>query len=706
MRLGVAAIFKNEFDYVVEWVAWYLMAGFEKIIVADNFSSDGTTALLEALSDAGFIDIVYQPTVSSRAQIKAYARIVESYCSTLDVVLFVDADEFLTHESMQDGAEYECLSRLFSSDENIGMVGINWRTFGSSGHKKFSNFPVVERFKKCLSDSMGGVNQHLKSASRLSFVKSVDAHSAILNRGSYCHSDGSLIHDFISGDGNLTSAGGSRTKSVSTGPLRVNHYVIKSEEEYINKRKRGDAIKGPNHDRGPEYFYRHDFKDSEFEFPKEKILRLKSKISFLYKKIDLTPFGRVLKGAVGICNENLIQGWVVDEFGSSVGLSVNVFVNDLLVGSVSCGFYRDELKANNISVDGFCGFRWTHAKPLNPGDVVKVRVRSNRFNFNNFEVIVNNKLDGLFSIVQKRKSRFSIASPDDFNVKYIENHKFSFDDLRRMTPYCFNPQNNKFYFVDTNKNHTKLPFIYQAQFDSAEKVYLVDREVLGNLILRKEMKSKPIFVFSIGRCGSTLFSKLIGEMGVCDISEPDVFTAMRQQSNQPYAKNVVDLSVRSLSVFASESSGLFSIKFRSGVTNIANYFMELFPDAKFFFLTRDVEPWAKSFIQKFNANPEVLLGVLKEGYQASQNFKKRNLDFHILKYEDFSVNPSVIYKAVYGDSCIASDMLNRCNLVLQKDSQEGSGISVRKNEQQTQSLLNKFMEMFDGMNEDIKDFYK
>lgn len=284
MKLGVAAIFKNEFDYIVEWVAWYLVAGFEKIIVADNFSNDGTTALLEALSDAGFIDIVYQPTVSSRAQIKAYARIVESYCSTLDVVLFVDADEFLTHESMQDGAEYECLSKLFSSNENIGMVGINWRTFGSSGHKKFYNAPVVERFKKCSSDSVGEVNQHLKSASRLSFVNSVNAHSVILNRGLYCHSDGSLIEDFIAADGGLTSAGGSKTKAVSAGPLRVNHYVVKSEEEYINKRKRGDAIRGPNYDRGPEYFYRHDFEDCEFEFPKDKILRLKNKISFICKK--------------------------------------------------------------------------------------------------------------------------------------------------------------------------------------------------------------------------------------------------------------------------------------------------------------------------------------------------------------------------------------------------------------------------------------
>ena len=120
-----------------------------------------------------------------------------------------------------------------------------------------------------------------------------------------------------------------------------------------------------------------------------------------------------------------------------------------------------------------------------------------------------------------------------------------------------------------------------------------------------------------------------------------------------------------------------------------------------------MEPWAKSFIQKFNANPEVLLAVLNEGYQTSQAFHKRGLDFHVLSYEDFAVDPSVIYKAVYGNSCVSPDILDKCNLVLQKDSQEGSGISVIKSEDQTQVLLRQFMELVNTkLSHEVRSFYK
>ena len=60
------------------------------------------------------------------------------------LILFIDADEFVTHESMEDGAEIKHLTILFN-DESVGMVGINWRTFGSSGHKNTSNDLIIER---------------------------------------------------------------------------------------------------------------------------------------------------------------------------------------------------------------------------------------------------------------------------------------------------------------------------------------------------------------------------------------------------------------------------------------------------------------------------------------------------------------------------------------------------------------------------------
>ena len=106
MKIAIGAIFRDEYEYIIEWLAWHQIAGFDTFYIADNASSDGSTALLEALSDLGFISLIYQPVIEKRVQILAYNRVIEMAMGRVESILFIDADEFLTHESMKDGAEF------------------------------------------------------------------------------------------------------------------------------------------------------------------------------------------------------------------------------------------------------------------------------------------------------------------------------------------------------------------------------------------------------------------------------------------------------------------------------------------------------------------------------------------------------------------------------------------------------------------------
>ena len=72
--LAIAAIFRDEFDYLLEWFAWHQIAGFKKFFIADNGSTDGTVALLEALGDLGIVDLIYQPVLLKRSQNTAYPK--------------------------------------------------------------------------------------------------------------------------------------------------------------------------------------------------------------------------------------------------------------------------------------------------------------------------------------------------------------------------------------------------------------------------------------------------------------------------------------------------------------------------------------------------------------------------------------------------------------------------------------------------------
>ena len=53
--IGVAAIFKNEFEYVIEWLAHHRAIGIKHFFIADNESNDGTSELLTALDNAGLV---------------------------------------------------------------------------------------------------------------------------------------------------------------------------------------------------------------------------------------------------------------------------------------------------------------------------------------------------------------------------------------------------------------------------------------------------------------------------------------------------------------------------------------------------------------------------------------------------------------------------------------------------------------------------
>ena len=67
------------------------------------------------------------------------------------------------------------------------------------------------------------------------------------------------------------------------------------------------------------------------------------------------------------------------------------------------------------------------------------------------------------------------------------------------------------------------PFYYAAQLDHARSVLSVPFERIGE-IDGPASAFRPCFVFSIGRTGSTLLSRLFTAVGRQSASEPDIFT--------------------------------------------------------------------------------------------------------------------------------------------------------------------------------------
>ncbi len=251
MRLGIAAIFKNEHPYIIEWLAFHRLMGFDRFFIADNDSDDGSSELLAELHDAGLITRVRFPTPGGGApQVPAYNALLAQFGHEVDWLAFIDADEFIVPEP---GWSVRDILSPLSDDARVGAIGMNWALFGSSGHQQTEPALVTERFTMRAFQNQG-VNRHIKT-----MVKSVccrlmeNPHKAQLSAGHYVYPDGAVMaFDPKHPDG--------MSERVCWAGLRVNHYVIKSYEEFkTRKQPRGRAT--TNSQRLDRFFTQHDLND-------------------------------------------------------------------------------------------------------------------------------------------------------------------------------------------------------------------------------------------------------------------------------------------------------------------------------------------------------------------------------------------------------------------------------------------------------------
>ena len=231
-QCAICLIVKNERPYLLEWIAYHSNLGFSPIYVYDNDSSDGSSALLNTLHEKRVIQYVPWPDLeegfSSKnrregPQTHAYNHCV-SNCSA-EWICFLDADEFFNLK--KDNSIQEFLCRF---DDSVGAIAVNWRVFGSSGQQDYNPAPVISKFNLATPEEHGA-NRNVKSVCRRSDISRMHIHVCSLKRGNYVNADNEPVE--------VENGGLVRHPSFSVA--QINHYVIKSVEEFEWKRGRGDA---------------------------------------------------------------------------------------------------------------------------------------------------------------------------------------------------------------------------------------------------------------------------------------------------------------------------------------------------------------------------------------------------------------------------------------------------------------------------------
>lgn len=213
-----------------------------------------------------------------------------------------------------------------------------------------------------------------------------------------------------------------------------------------------------------------------------------------------------------------------------------------------------------------------------------------------------------------------IANVNDFVTRY--EGELDFGDYWKknknsLTPFCFDYENRSVVFVETPVNINLLtvhPFFYEAQRHHATKLYQVSFETVTALMedIGDFEDSKPLFLFSTGRCGSTLLCNLMADNSdMVSVSEADFFTQLpylRDQYGEEVDDELSQLS-RALTLLLQayikthSNDATIVFKLRSMCLEAAELIAGAVPEADHVYLYRNANDTINSFLSVLSAHP-------------------------------------------------------------------------------------------------------
>lgn len=215
MNVGIVAIAKDEERYLAEWIEYHSLLGFNKFYIYDNSANN---RLMNFASSQ--VTVIYYP--GKLKQIEAYNNFIHNFSNEIDYVMALDIDEFLVIHNDLSLSEF-IMTYLTSSG-----VCINWRFFGSNGHKYFTDSPVLDRFTLRQQDFNHNIKTLVKTDRLLRYS---NPHCPdLLTVG--------LITDLY---GTPINVNDPLSESDSTSIAQINHYFCKSWQEFNWKINRGRA---------------------------------------------------------------------------------------------------------------------------------------------------------------------------------------------------------------------------------------------------------------------------------------------------------------------------------------------------------------------------------------------------------------------------------------------------------------------------------
>ena len=265
--VSICAIFKNESQYLKEWIEYHLLIGVDHFYLYNNNSEDNYIEVLADYIKKGSVTLIDWPY--NQAQMQAYCDCIEKYKSDSNWIGFIDIDEFVVPR--KQNSIYDVMEKY----KIFPAIVFYWRLFGTSGRiDRNKKGLVIEDFVCCWEkyDEVGKCFYNTAYAFDFSFKRNKCLHHYMWAKYKFIYYPPFNVERY-----SMPRKYFNRLKSDDL-EMQINHYFTKSYNEYLEKKAKGDVYFKINpHDE--EYFYRHEMNCLSTDYSIFKyIIRLKKRM--------------------------------------------------------------------------------------------------------------------------------------------------------------------------------------------------------------------------------------------------------------------------------------------------------------------------------------------------------------------------------------------------------------------------------------------
>ena len=242
MKLGITSIQRDRGKWIVEWLAFHMLVGFEHFYIYAHKCSDDMTLKLVKLSRRYHIHVHTLGDIE-RPQLVAYQHAYNTFGDSLDWMAFIDGDEFLHPTATPHMAD--ALSHFDASPASA--IAAYWKCYGANGHLQDPDGLVLHDYPRHSAPDFLP-NRHVKSIVR--------GRQSIAATGSHVFTTANGTFDELQ---RPVPRGWMRDLEPSYEHLRINHYVVQSHEFFkATKQNIGAPDINPNYVRPDSWFFEYD----------------------------------------------------------------------------------------------------------------------------------------------------------------------------------------------------------------------------------------------------------------------------------------------------------------------------------------------------------------------------------------------------------------------------------------------------------------